>query len=103
MTDDRLAGLGEDQLIERFAELALCTGLAVLDSNTTTANRTLSRLWAIEDTLKSRGREARLHRVPLLGHKDRFVRYYAAQALLGVAPERARAVIEWNQSTNLMQ
>jgi hypothetical protein len=24
------------------------------------------------------------------------VRYYAAQALLGLVPERARAVIEWN-------
>ena len=53
-------------------------------------------MWAIEDVLRSRGREARLQLVPLLDDHDRFVRYYAAQALLGVAPDRARAVIEWN-------
>jgi HEAT repeat protein len=52
-------------------------------------------MWAIEDVLRSRGREARLLLVTLLDQKDRFVRYYAAQALLGLVPERARAVIEW--------
>jgi hypothetical protein len=35
--------------------------------------------------------------LPLLDDRNRFVRYYAAQYLLGLAPERARAVIEWNQ------
>jgi hypothetical protein len=32
----------------------------------------------------------------LLNHENRFVRYYAAKKLLGLVPDRARAVIAWN-------
>jgi hypothetical protein len=39
---------------------------------------------------------ARLKLVPLLDDKDRFVRYYTAGKLLGVVPDRARPIIEWN-------
>jgi hypothetical protein len=54
-------------------------------------------MWAIRDELKSRGRASREQLTVLLDQKeDRFVRYYAAKALLGLVPERARAVIEWN-------
>src|ERR1700693_4145550 len=40
--------------------------------------------------------ESRLRLEALLDHEDRFVRYYAAQKLLGIIPECARSVIEWN-------
>ena len=96
MNRDQLTGIAEADLVERFAELARDTGAAVLNSEVAAANRALSSMWAIEDELRSRGPEARLKMAPLLDNKDRFVRYYAAQALLGLVPERARAVIEWN-------
>jgi hypothetical protein len=33
---------------------------------------------------------------PLLDDPDRFVRYCAAVYLLGLVPEKSRAVMEWN-------
>jgi hypothetical protein len=96
MTADRLAALSDAQLVEKFAVLARRAGSAVLDSEVREASRAIRSMWAIDDVLRSRGREARHQLVPLLDAKDRFVRYYAAKRLLGLAPERARAVIEWN-------
>lgn len=43
-----------------------------------------------------RGTPSRLQLRSLLDHKDRFVRYYAAVKLLGILPEPARQVLEWN-------
>jgi HEAT repeat protein len=96
MTAEPLAHLSDAQLVEKFAELAHQAGEAVLDSEVSEANRAIRSLWAIEDVLRSRGREARQKLISLLDEKNRFVRYYAAKSLLGLVPERARAVIEWN-------
>ncbi len=54
-------------------------------------------MWDIDLVLRSRGKEARLTLLPLLNHENRFVRYYAAKKLLGLVPDHARAIIEWNQ------
>jgi hypothetical protein len=96
MTAFPLARLSDARLVEEFTALARKAGSAVLDSEVSEANRAIRGMWAIENVLRSRGREARQQLVPLLDHQDRFVRYYAAKELLGLAPERARAVIEWN-------
>ena len=93
---DRLAGFSDSQLVAKFAVLAEQIGLAVLDSEVSKVNRALRSMWAIEDELRARGRQARQQLIPLLDQKNRFVRYYAAKALLGLIPDRARAVIEWN-------
>src|SRR6266852_3268456 len=96
MRSDRLVGLSEARLVEEFAALARQAGSAVLDSESGDANRAIRGMWDIGGVLRSRGREARLSLVALLDDKDRSVRYYAAQALLGLVPQRARAEIEWN-------
>jgi hypothetical protein len=96
MTTDRFEGLSGAQLVGKFADLARQAGLAVLDSHVSKANVAIRGMWAIEDILRSRGWEARQQLIPLLDQSDRFVRYYAAKALLGVVPERARTIIEWN-------
>jgi hypothetical protein len=96
MTTARLAGAPNALLIEEFAVLAHRAGSAVLDSEIGEIDHAIRGMWAIADVLRSRGLEARLQLVPLLDRKDRFVRYYAAKALLGLVPDRARAVIEWN-------
>jgi len=49
---------------------------------------------AIDDVLRARGKDARLALKPLLEHRNRFVRYYAALYLLGMIPEEARPIIE---------
>jgi hypothetical protein len=50
----------------------------------------------IDTELRSRGLESRKKLVSLLQNKDRFVRYYAAQHTLALAPQHAREAIEWN-------
>jgi hypothetical protein len=51
---------------------------------------------AIDTELHSRGLDARLSLGALLDNEDRFVRYYAAIRLLGLLPNKARSVMEWN-------
>jgi hypothetical protein len=92
----RLDSLSDDELVERFVIAAKGMGSAVLDSETRQANRCYHYMRAIDAVLRSRGRGSRFRLEVLLGHEDRFVRYYAAQKLLGIIPERARSVIEWN-------
>jgi len=86
----------DDELLSEFATTAKQMGSAVLDSDTQQANRMYHHMRAIDTVLRSRGKMARLKLVPLLNDQDRFVRYYTAGKLLGVVPEPARAVIEWN-------
>jgi len=95
MTTD-LNSLTEGELIRRFSKAAKEMGSTVLDSETGKANLKFQIMWDIDLVLRSRGREARLKLLPLLDDKDRFVRYYAAKKLLGLVPDRARTVIEWN-------
>ena len=94
MKNAKLADLDNDALVERFVAAAKQMGMAVLDHETRKANRIFQIMWDIDLVLRSRGREARLKLVPLLDDKDGFVRYYAAKKLLGLVPDRARAVIE---------
>jgi len=91
-----LDGLSDDELVDRFTLAAKNMGAAVQDSDTREANRMYHLMRGIDSVLRSRGRVARLKLLPLLDDKDRFVRYYSAKKLLGIVPDRARAVIEWN-------
>ena len=91
-----LNALRDEELIQRFIIAAQAMGASVLDSETRQANRMYDVMRAIDGVLRLRGKNARLKLVPLLDDSNRFVRYYAAKKLLGVVPDRARAVIEWN-------
>lgn len=91
-----LSEIDDDVLIDKFVVAAKNLGLAVLDSETRRANRMYHYLRAIDLELRSRGTQARMKLTPLLNDDDRFVRYYAAQKLLGLVPDRSRSVIEWN-------
>lgn len=85
-----------DDLIARFAEIAKKRGEAVLDLNSRRANVFYDQMKAIDDELRARGVEARLKLAPLLRDRDRLVRFYAAEKLLGLIPGESRAVMEWN-------
>jgi len=91
-----LSTISEEDLVDRFIISAQNMGMAVLDSEVREANRMYHHLRAIDLELRSRGKDERLKLEPLLNHKNRFVKYYAAQKLLGLLPDRARAILEWN-------
>lgn len=88
--------LPTDELVRRFADAAIKRGEAVLDSEARDANRMFHYMRAVDSTLRGRGRHAREALLPLLNNKNRFVRYYTAVHAFALAPERARAIIEWN-------
>jgi hypothetical protein len=99
----RLDNLSDDELVHRFAEAAKERGAAALDSEVRLANRMFYYMRNIDSELRSRGLESRRKLVSLLGSKDRFVRYYAAQHILALDPKQAREVIEWNARIGLMR
>jgi len=92
----KLNELENRQLVEQFAVTARQMGAAVLDSESGHANQIFDHMEAVEAVLRSRGPTARLELAPLLDDADRFVRYYAAEYLLGLLPARARKNIEEN-------
>jgi hypothetical protein len=96
MKSRNLAHLSTEDLVGRFISTAKERGTAVLDLNSRRANVFYDRMKAIDDELRSRGREARLKLAPLLRDPDRFIRFYAAEKLLGLVPEESRSVMEWN-------
>jgi hypothetical protein len=96
MRQQNLSRVPIDDLIVRFAEIAKERGAAVLDLNSRRANVFYDRMKAIDDELRARGRDARLKLAPLLRDPDRFVRFYAAEKLLGLLADASRAVMEWN-------
>jgi hypothetical protein len=91
-----LTQLPTDTLIDRFSEIAKERGTAVLDLDSRRANIYFDQMLAIDNELRARGREARLRLAPLLRDPDRFIRFYAAEKLLGLVPSESRAVMEWN-------
>jgi len=96
MNRPELSQLTNADLVRRFAEAAKKRGLAVLDNNVRNANRMFQCMDAVDSVLRARGLEARKAALPLLDSEDRFVRYFSAKRLLGIAPSQARAIIEWN-------
>ena len=88
--------LPETELATQFAAAAKERGKAVLDLNVRYANTLFDQMRSIDQELRARGQEARLALAPLLDDPDRFVRFYAAVYLIGLLPNRSRAVMEWN-------
>jgi hypothetical protein len=88
--------LSDDELIVSFSAASKEMGSAILNSEMRRANKTFRYMEEIDHVLRSRGKDARLKLEPLLDDQDRFVRYYAAEYLLGLVPHRARSVLEWN-------
>lgn len=84
------------QLVERFVTTAKARGEAVTDLDTRRANVCFDQMKAIDREMRARGTEAQKALIPLLHDRNRFVQYYASIYLLGLVPDEARAVLEWN-------
>jgi hypothetical protein len=89
-----LKNLQDDELVEEFRSIAEHLGESVV--HWLPAVRDTRRLFAVGDEIRERGRESRLKFAALLHSDNRFVRYYAAQELIGLLPQQCRSIIEEN-------
>jgi hypothetical protein len=91
-----VARMTDAELVSKFSAIAKARGEATMMLETRRANACFDQMKAVDLEMRSRGTEARKALIPLLSDPDRYVRYYAAMYLLTVAPEQARAILEWN-------
>jgi uncharacterized protein DUF2019 len=92
----KLSQMSDLELISQFVSAAKARGQAVAELNSRRANVWFDRMKAVDQELRARGSSARAQLGQLLNDSDRFVRYYAAIYLLGLMPDQARTVLEWN-------
>lgn len=89
-----LERLTVDELVERFASLALEQDEALLDSDISKASRLYWKLKDVEAELKAREGDQRRALLKLYDHPNAQVRLKATKATLAVAPEAARRMLE---------
>jgi hypothetical protein len=89
-----LEKLTVDQLVEHFAEIGVAQDEALLYDEHKKFNRLFNQMNDVDQVLRRRGLQARLALLRLFDHPNMQVRLKAAKRTLGVAPEKARHVIE---------
>jgi enoyl reductase-like protein len=90
----KLQDMTVEQLVQRFAQLAVEQDNAALANTTGEVNRLFRLLMAISDELKSRAGDQRHALLPLYEHPNLQVRVKAAKATLAIAPQAARDVLQ---------
>ena len=83
-----------DQLVDRFAALALEQDTALLRENITRVNQLYYALKDVENELKAREGDQRRALVRLYEHKNPQVRIKAVKATLAVAPDVAHPMLQ---------
>jgi hypothetical protein len=89
-----LSTLADEQLVNRFAEIAIAQDRALLESRTAKFRKLYREMDAVDNELRGRGADARLGLLALYEHPNAQVRLKAAVRTLGVAPVDARRVLE---------
>jgi len=90
----RLTALSVEQLVERFADLALKRYQAAEHFEIAKQNRFIVQGWGVADELKNRSGDQRKALVQLYSHPNAQVRLNAATATLAVVPAEARKALE---------
>jgi hypothetical protein len=111
MRAPKLQDLSNEQLVERFKQLSLEQGAAEMRNDMRTYNRRSHQLKDVGAELRRRGPMARLALLPLLNcPRDAGplsavaqCRLNAAEELLAVEPDRARATLEQLAKTDFTQ
>jgi hypothetical protein len=91
-----------DQLVNRFAASGIEQDKAILNEKISEFPSLFGQMRAIDRELGRRGRQARLALCKLYAHPNMQVRLQAAKLTLGVAPTKARRVIESIAQSNWM-
>jgi 5'-3' exonuclease len=94
MIRKNLEKLTIEDLLQRFVDGALIQYETILDEDTKTFNRIFDRMVEVEEELKRRGPEARKSLLALYDHDNIQVRLNAAEATAGIAPKRARKLLQ---------
>jgi len=81
-------------LVDRFLQLSIQQGTAIDLSDGSQINRLGSKIFRINDELKSRSGDQRRILVGLLSHQNPYVRYNAATSLIRIFPVEARNVLQ---------
>jgi len=84
----------EEQLVERFTEVALAQDEALLMDEVGKYNRLYDQMDSIKRELKDRQGDGRSSLLPLLKHKNAQVRLKAAIATLSIDLEAARQALQ---------
>lgn len=87
-------GMTVPQLVQEFTNIALAQDEANLAENTSKYNRLFDRMTLLKQELKGREGDQRRALLPLCDHPNAQVRLKAAQAVLAVAPDKARQTLE---------
>lgn len=93
MTPVKLKNMSVNQLVERFAKIALEQDEAQFMDETRKFNRLFLRSKAMEEELKARPGDQRRALIPLYNHPNAQVRFNAAIATLAIAPDAARRAL----------
>lgn len=83
-----------DELVERFAAIAIEQDRALLYSEIAKYNRLYDQLMAVEEKLKGRSNDQRRALLQLYEHPNWQVRLMAAHATLAIEPEAGRGMLE---------
>jgi uncharacterized protein DUF2019 len=83
-----------DELIQRFAAIAIEQDRALLYSEIAKYNRLYDQLKAVEDELKGRSNDQRRALLHLYEHPNWQVRLMAAHATLAIEPKAGRGMLE---------
>lgn len=87
-------GMTEEQLVERFTEVALAQDEALLMDEIGKYNRLYDQMDLLKRELKDRQGDGRSSLLPLLKHKNAQVRLKAAIATLSIDLEAARQALQ---------
>ena len=90
----KLQDMTDEQLVERFAALALGQDEALLMNEIAKFNRLFDQLEDVEEELKAREGDHRNALLALYDHPNAQVRLTAAKATLAIAPQDARAQLQ---------
>jgi hypothetical protein len=89
-----------DDLLARFAEIGIAQDKALLYDEVATFNRLYRQMDEVDNELRARGPDAHLALLRLYDHPNMQVRLKAAVRTLGVAPLRARQMLETIAASN---
>jgi hypothetical protein len=89
-----LQDMSVDQLVDRFAALALEQDQAMLEENIKRVNQLFDALEDVEGALKQREGDQRRALLRLYSHKNPQVRVKAVKATLAVEPTTARRMLQ---------
>lgn len=97
-----LADMSTNDLVQRFAEIGVAQGQALLRGEHAKFNRLFRQMSAVSDELKSRDGDQRRALMVLYHYQDMQVRLKAAKHTLAVAPVEARRMLQTIADSNRM-